>query len=189
MRVDLRPDQVRHVLTRGAVDLAPESGCKPCAEGRDELSGWGRLDVAGAISRALAADLPGPDRREPNDDAGPRAAWKVYGRRGNALEATLDFWDDQNDVYGVHVRAGQRLFAALEGPTGAKLFLWKPGTRGIDTFSVRLQRRRVAQSVQRGEQQRFAYRVPPGRGGWYYLQVKLVSPGAGPYRLTFEKKR
>jgi subtilisin family serine protease len=184
---DLRPDQVRHALTRSAVDLEPEAGCKLCPVGRDELSGWGRLDVTAAIARALAPDPPMADRREPNDDAGRRAASFVYGARGNAIDATLDFWDDQNDVYGVRIRPGQRLFAALDGPPGAKLFLWKPGTRGIDALSLRLQRRRVAQSVQRGEQQRFAYRVPPGRGGWYYLQVKLASPGAGPYRLTFEK--
>ena len=185
---DLRPDQVRHVLTRGAVDLAPESGCKLCPAGRDELSGWGRLDVTEAVALALEPGLLLADRREPNDDAGPRNAWKVYGRRGNRVDATLDFWDDQNDVYAVYVRPGQRLAASLDGPPGARLFLWKPGTRAIDTLSVQLQRRRVAQSVQRGERQRFAYQAPASLGGWYYLQVKLVSPGAGPYRLSFTKR-
>jgi Subtilase family len=186
---ELRPDQVRYALTRSAVDLQPEAGCKLCPEGRDELSGWGRLDVTAAIARALSPDLPAADRREPNDEAGRRAASFVYGARGNTIEASLDFWDDQNDVYGVRILPGQRLFAALEGPPGAKIFLWRPGTVDIDALSVRLQRRRVAQSVQRGERQRFAYRVPAGRGGWYYLQVKLASPGSGPYKLSFEKKR
>ena len=188
VRGDLRPDQVRHLLTRTAVDLAPESGCRLCPVGRDEVSGWGRLDVTAAIAAALAGDVPDADRREPNDDAGARAAPKVYGIRGNRIEATLDFWDDQTDVYAVHLRPGGRLFSALDGPPGARLFLWKPGTRGIDVLSLRLQRRRVAQSVQRGEQQRFSYRAPASLGGWYYLQVKLVSPGAGPYRLSFTKR-
>ena len=184
---DLRADQVANVLTRSAVDLEAEAGCKACPPGRDELSGWGRLDITGAIARALGPDLPVADRREPNDDAGRRAAWPVYGPRGNTVEATLDFWDDQNDVYAVHLRPGRRLFASLDGPAGARLFLWKPGTRGIDALSLGLQRRRVAQSVQRGEQQRFSYRVPRGLGGWFYLQVKLVSPGSGGYKLSFAK--
>jgi subtilisin family serine protease len=187
MNGDLRPDQVVNVLTRSAVDVESEAGCKACPPGRDELSGWGRLDITGAIARALGPEVPVADRREPNDDAGLRSAWPVYGPRGNTVEASLDFWDDQNDVYAVHLRPGRRLFASLEGPPGARLFLWKPGTRGIDALSLRLQRRRVAQSVQRGEQQRFAYRVPAGLGGWYYLQVKLVSPGSGGYTLSFEK--
>jgi hypothetical protein len=42
--------------------------------------------------------------------------------------------------------------------------------------------------VQRGESQRFGYRVPPRRGGWYYLQVKIVEPGAGGYTLRFTKR-
>jgi hypothetical protein len=104
------------------------------------------------------------------------------------VRATVDFWDDQSDLYSIRLRPRQRLSAVLQGPTAAKLFLWKPGTTDIDALSVRLQRRRVAQSVQRGEAQRFSYRVPARRGGWYYLQVKIVDPGAGGYTLRFTKR-
>jgi hypothetical protein len=46
---------------------------------------------------------------------------------------------------------------------------------------------RVAQSLPQGANQRFSYRVPARRGGWYFLQVKVGSPSAGPYTLSYEK--
>ena len=185
---NLRAEQVLHILTRSADDMAPASGCRTCASGRDEESGWGRLNVAAAISRALDPALPARDRLEPNDAAGRRTAPRLFGRRGNRVRATVDFWDDQSDVYSIRLRSRQRLSAALQGPPGARLFLWRPGTTKIDALSVRHQRRRVAQSVQRGEAQRFSYRAPARRGGWYYLQVKIIEPGAGGYTLRFTKR-
>jgi hypothetical protein len=185
---DLRPEQVLHILTRSAQDLAAASGCRTCASGRDAESGWGRLDVAAAVAGALGDSPPERDRLEPNDAAGVGRAPRIYGPRGNKVRATVDFWDDQSDLYSVRLRPRQRLSAALAGPAGAKLFLWKPGTTNVDALSVRLQQRRVAQSVQRGQAQRFSYRVPRRRGGWYYLQVKLAEPGSGGYTLRFTKR-
>jgi hypothetical protein len=185
---DLRPEQVLNILTRTAVDMAPASGCRMCTSGRDEESGWGRLDVTAAVARSLDPALPERDRLEPNDTAGLGRAPRIYGARGNTVRATVDFWDDQSDLYSIRLRPRQRLAAALQGPPGAKLFLWRPGTRNVDAFSVRVQRRRVAQSVRRGEAQRFSYRVPARRGGWYYLQVKIAEPGAGGYTLRFTKR-
>jgi hypothetical protein len=186
----LSPEQVISLLTRSAVDVNASTGCRPCPVGRDALSGWGRLDVTGALLQAQRGALPERDRRETNDDAGDEAS-RVYGRRGNTIRATIDFWDDQNDVYAVRLRARQRLIVTLRGPNGARVFLWRPGTRHIEgeTPALRLPRGRVAQSVQRGAAQRFAYRTR-SRGGWYYLQVKIgsPSPGAGAYTLTFKKR-
>ena len=187
---ELTAEQVTALLTRSAADVNASTGCRLCPVGRDALSGWGRLDVAGALAQAQRGVVPERDRRETNDDAGDEAP-RVYGRRGNSVRATIDFWDDQNDVYQVRLRRGERLWASLRGPEGTRLFLWRPGTRHVegDLPAFRLPRGRVAQSVQRGTAQRFGYRNR-GRSAWYYLQVKIgsPSPGAGSYTLTYTKR-
>ena len=61
LRPLLRPEQVTAILQRTAVDVVPATGCAACLPGRDEHSGWGRLDVAAAIAaldRAAAAGRP-----------------------------------------------------------------------------------------------------------------------------------
>lgn len=188
VRPELEPDQVMTLLTRSAVDANPSTGCRQCALLRDELAGWGRLDVAAAIAQASSGALPRPDRFETNDDAGAKAR-KIYGARGGRIRATIDFWDDQSDVYKIYVRGGQRLFVGVTGqPGGTKAFLWRPGTKVVEGLSVRLQRMRLGQSVTRGSAERFSYRVPRQRGGWYFLQVKIQRPGSGPYTLRYVKR-
>jgi hypothetical protein len=151
--------------------------------GRDSLSGWGRLDVAAAIG-ALAQPLPLRDRYEANDDAGPRS-YAVFGSN-RRLDATVDFWDDQDDVYGVHLRRGQPVYVGLKGPqTGFDLSLafWLPGTRSIENVSSVRFRARV--SARRGARQYLSYRAPAA--GTYYVQVRMSSPGLARYRLTVVK--
>ena len=184
----LAPDQVSSLLTRNAVDTNPTTGCRECPFGRDHLSGWGRLDITAAIAQALSGKLPPADRLEANDDAGVQAH-TLYGPRGGRVDATIDFWDDQSDVYRVFLRNGQRLYAALSGRAGAKLSLWRPGTTTVEGLSLRVQRQRIMQSRTRGAQERLAFRAPRKRGrGWYYVQVKLGIPGAGPYTLAYAKR-
>jgi hypothetical protein len=184
----LTPDQVMHLLTRTAVDANSSTGCRKCPIGRDRYSGWGRLDVTNAIADTVARNRPLPDRFETNDEAGTSAR-RMYGSRGNALTATVDFWDDQTDVYQVRLSPGQRLWVSLRGPSGTRVFLWTPGTSRVEGFVPDVQRRRVAQSVRRGTVERFGYRAPPRvGGGWYYLQVKIGSPGSGAYTLSWSKR-
>jgi hypothetical protein len=185
----LRPDQVMTLLTRSAVDVTSATGCRPCPPSRDALSGWGRLDVTGAMLAAQRGLAPERDRWETNDDAG-QAAQTIYGRKGNTVRATIDFWDDQNDVYRIRVTSGQRLTASLRGPAGVRMFLWRPGTQHVGRPSgLALPQGRVAQSIQRGAAQQFNYRNGD-RAGWYFLQVKIddPSPGSGPYTLSFTKR-
>jgi subtilisin family serine protease len=184
-RPELAPDQVMTLLTRTAVDLNATTGCSECPLLRDSLTGWGRLDVTAALVQAQQGELPEADRFETNDDAG-EGAYRLWGQR-RELRATLDFWDDQTDVYQVRLRGKQRLSASLRGLGAAKLFLWRPGTAGVDGLSLRVQRMRVAQSVQRGAAEQVAFRAPAGGGGWYYLQVKLSGAGAGAYELSVAK--
>jgi subtilisin family serine protease len=180
----LRSDQVRMLLERTTDDVTPASGCRACRAGRDPLSGWGRLNVARAL--VGAATPPAPDRFEPNDDAGAAAA-RLLGAKTN-ITATVDFWDDQIDVYSLYLRRGQRLRANLDGPykSNSSLALWKPGTTQVTGFSLAQLRRRVAQSARKGWRQGVSYRATTK--GWYFLQVKIDVAGAGPYRLIVTKR-
>jgi hypothetical protein len=180
---ELTSDQAVAVLERSAVDVAPANGCPMCGPGRDALTGWGRLDVTAALG-ALALPLPVPDSREPNDDAGGRA-FTLWGTK-RVVTATLDFWDDQNDVYRVFLRRGQRLFASLAGAAGTDpaMALWRPGTQEIDDLSRQYFRVRLSASVGPNEHLGFKAQAE----GWYSLHIKLGAPGSGPYRLSVVKR-
>ena len=93
---------------RSAVDATPANGCGACAIGRDRFTGAGRLDQTAAID-LLRVGKPPRDRFEPNDDGGP-SAYSLYGQPPH-VEATLDYWNDRDDVYRVYLRTGERLIA------------------------------------------------------------------------------
>ena len=177
----LAPEQVAAIVERSAADARPVTGCTPCPAGRDSRSGWGTLDVTAALE-ALAEPLPPADRYESNDDAGSRAA-TMYGRE-RTVRATLDFWDDQVDVYRVNVRRGERLKAFLRGPaeTQTNLILWRPGTQHVEGFSTQVQRMRVTQSARAGPNEAF---VHERAGGWLVLRPgEDGRPGLRPLLLA-----
>jgi subtilisin family serine protease len=177
-------DQVAYVLTRSAADADPDTGCVRCSTGHDALTGWGLLDVASAV-RTLSDAPPHRDRYEANDEASIAPA--LWGRQGQRVRATLDYWDDRVDAYKIRLRSGQRLVARLRGPIGANsnLFLWKPGTQRIGGKSAD-RRLLAAQSKSPGSIERLRLNVR--RGGWYYLVVKVSTPGSGRYTLRYRKR-
>ena len=181
----LKPDQVNALLTRSAFDAEPDSGCDRCSAGHDSLTGWGVLDVASAI-QTLSGTLPEADRYEANDEVG--VAPTIWGRRGQFIRATVDYWDDQVDVYKIRLRRGQRLAARLRGPRGldTNLFLWKPGTRRVEGSAVD-RRLLAAQSKSPGSVERI--RVRAQETGWYFLEVKSRPRAPGKYSLKFRKRR
>jgi subtilisin family serine protease len=174
----LRADQLVAMLERTAADQTQDTGCKRCTEGRDALTGWGRLDIAAAVDWTNAH--PNRDRFEPNDDAGARA--KVLLRRRATIRATINYWDDANDVYAVRLRRRQLLRASLNGAEGTEitLVIWKPGTRRL--VDVRYPNGRwVAKSDLPGSHDKLRFRAH--RPGRYFVQVKITEPGSGPYKL------
>jgi hypothetical protein len=182
-RPGLRPEQVSAILERTAVDVDATSGCQQCAPGRDELSGWGRLDVVAALG-ALSEPLPLRDRYEANDDVGRRA--QGLSGRDRLIRATVDFWDDQDDVYAFRLRAGQRVYIGLKGvESGAdlSLALWLPGTRSIE--GVGSLRFRAKVSARSGPREYFSFRAPAA--GPHFVQVRMSSPGDTRYRLRIVK--
>lgn len=180
----LTPDQVSWLLERSADDVSAATGCAQCPVGRDMYSGWGSLDVLSALTMLTdGTKLPAPDHYEPNDDAGTWA--HALPPLPRTIGASLDFWDDNVDVYRVYLKHGQRLYARLtpEARAGIRLALWSPGTTRVEGLRADF-RRRVAQSKSVGGQVRVAYRAPVT--GIYYLQAKLVTQSYYPvqYRLS-----
>jgi hypothetical protein len=180
----LTASQVSTIVERTADDANASNGCRKCPLLRDALSGWGKLNVAKTIG-ALQGELPPSDRMEVNDDAGPSAP-RIYRSRGK-IRATVDFWDDQIDVYRILVRGRQRITATLVGPgrQAVELLLWKPRTPTVVGFAN--PRFRAAQSLRPGARQRLAFMAPKGAGGLYFLEVKITAPGAGRYTLSWAK--
>lgn len=180
----LQTDQASNILTRTAADADRDTGCLRCYIGRDPLTGWGLLDVGSAV-QALEDPLPEPDRYEANDRVSTATA--LWGRKGQRIKATIDYWDDREDIYKVKLHRGQKLVARLRGPAGANsdLFLWKPGTPSVGGSAVD-QRFLAAQSRTPGSLDRIRIRVQ--KGGWYYLVVKIASPGWGEYTLKYRKR-
>jgi len=183
LRPNLRPEQVTEILERTAVDVDSTTGCAMCVTGRDELSGWGRLDVVAALA-ALDEELPLRDRYEANDDAGSRA--QGLAGRNRLVNATVDFWDDQDDVYSIRLRARQRVYVGLRGTDQSvdlSLALWLPRTRSIENVSSLRSRAKV--SARGGAREYFSFRAPST--GSYFVQVRMSSPGLTRYRLRIVK--
>ena len=180
----LQPDQVSNLLTRTALDAHPDTGCVRCTNGHDPLTGWGLLDIGNAV-RALDDPLPEPDDYEANDQ--PATAASLWGRKGQRIHATIDYWDDRDDIYKIRLRRGQLVVARLRGPQGAdtNLFLWKPGTTSIRSAAAD-QRQLAAQSTSPGSIEKIRLQVR--QSGWYYLVVKATSPSSGRYALRYRKR-
>ncbi len=183
----LTADQVASLIERTADDLNAANGCVSCPLLRDSLSGWGRLNIARALAVASRGTPPAADRFETNDDAGVDAA-RIGGTRGR-IAATVDYWDDQTDVYSLDLAAGQKVTASVVGAPGTavQLLLWSPRTRTV--FGSPSRGLAVARSVRTGARQRVVYTSPPAKGGRYYVEVRIVQPGAGRYSLTWTKAR
>jgi subtilisin family serine protease len=186
----LTPDQVSWLLERSADDASPLTGCTQCPAGRDLYTGWGTLDVLTALTKLTdGTTLPAPDRLEPNDGAGPWA--HALPPLPRTIDASLDYWDDNIDVYRVHLAKGARLFARLTPATRAtvRLRLWPPGTQDVEprTIAAKLPTSPVARSTRAGAQTRLAFKAPAS--GTYYLEAKLAAAVRDPvhYRLSLAR--
>jgi len=186
----LRAEQVTAVIERFARDATAVTGCHACTPGRDPYTGWGALDGAAAIG-SLAGPLPPRDAHEPNDDAG-RAAYRLFfppGEKARFVKASLDFWDDQDDVYAVYLKPRERLFVSVAPgiPSSVALALWAPETRSVIDLARQDLRLRV--SSRPGRRERVSWRAL--KEGWHFIQARLTAPSAPPvaYRLAVVRTR
>jgi hypothetical protein len=186
----LRPEQVTAIIERSAADANADTGCHACAPGRDSYTGWGALDATAAIE-SLGAVLPPRDANEPNDDAG-EDAYRLYfspGEKARLVKASVDFWDDQDDVYAVFLHRGEKLFVSLVPAQRARmaLALWRPDT--VSIMDLARQDLRVRISATPGPRERLSWKadVP----GWHFLQARLTAATGTPvaYRLSIVRTR
>jgi hypothetical protein len=181
----VRPEQIVAMIERSATDMTPANGCRRCPEGRDPATGWGRLNVAAAVN--WAGRLPSRDTWEPNDDAGTRS-FRLRRRSVSIKRASLDYWNDANDVYAVRLRRGARLAVTLRGKGGVNvdLFVWKPGTRRVES---RMTSMVAGHSAQRApDATEFVRFRRVSRPGIYYIHVSMTEPGSGPYTLRVVRR-
>ncbi|MGI8974333.1 MAG: S8 family serine peptidase [Gaiella sp.] len=181
VRPELDALQVAEVLRRSARDLG--------APGRDRLSGFGILNVAGA----LAHPTPVRDKTEPNDDIdtvdpnrerfyGQQTAITTKSRQRTTFTATLDAYEDPRDVYRVWLPARSTVTMTVGSSTDNDLVLFR---EGIPTIGGRLiADYRIARAQARGRTERLTY-ANPGAGRFAYLAV-TVPRGVvdATYRLT-----
>jgi subtilisin family serine protease len=181
---ELKANQIVAMLERSAADQTLATGCRRCTPGRDPQTGWGRLDIAAAVN--WKGRFPAPDRYEGNDDAGDRAA-RIKRRRYVKRHASIDSWNDPNDVYAVRLRKGERLNVALYGEKTANvdLVLWMPGTRRLDDTRS-LSGRWAERSKNPGAREKVSHRAD--RAGRYYVQVQAEQGHAVPYTLVLVRK-
>jgi subtilisin family serine protease len=186
VRPSLRAEQLSAILMRTAADATPATGCTRCSVGRDALTGWGEIDGAAAVS-ALTGALPPADRFEPNDDAGSQAVrLSVPGQAARVVRATLDFWDDPEDVYAVRLAAGERLFVSVSAPgASTALAVWDPATVTVGDFRRQDLRLRFVQGQASSKQ--LSWRAE--RDGWYPIELRITAPGGPvPYRLSLVRR-
>ena len=77
--------------------------------------------------------LPERDFYETNDDLGTRA-YTAYGSN-RRIQATVDFWDDQDDVYAIELDRNQPVYVGLTGADASvdlSLAFWLPQARSIE---------------------------------------------------------
>ena len=119
---------------------------------------------------------------EPNDEGGA-SAYPLFGQR-RRIEATLDFWNDRDDVYRVYLRGGDRLVATVGTSASVRpaLSLWQPGTEIVNAVSAPV--RRLAA---RPPGATLSYRARAT--GWYVMHVRVTTPVTGLYRLAISKSR
>ncbi len=184
LRPTLGPDQVSALLEHAAAPATPADGCGECLPGRDSLSGWGRLDIAAAVHALRNGRPVARDGFEPNDDVRP--ATPVRGR-STAFRATIDYWDDPNDVYRIKLVRGQRISVVADSglDTDISLALWKPRLRSLAHMRDSLRARRSVHPP--GWTETIAFRAR--KTGWYSLQVAAVRGASGPYSLSIQRSR
>jgi hypothetical protein len=180
----LTADQVSWLLERTATPATPDNGCSDCPSGRNALTGWGKLNIAAAVRALRAVQQPTSDRFEPNDDV---LLGKAIRGRKTRVRATIDYWDDANDVYRIKLRRGQRVTVTARPSSNLALsvVLWKPALEQLSDARAAFRARRSANGP--GIANRLRYRAR--KTGWYSLQVAANRPGFGAYSLRVRRSR
>jgi subtilisin family serine protease len=172
-------------------DLMRFSARDVFTQGFDPESGFGILDIAGALSRAA----PVRDPEEPNDDVRLVKPGELFTAgtppltsRSNSkasLRATLDVTEDPRDVYRIWAPPGRAVTVSARGTPGVRVRIWKPGTRTVTEIGA-AGRRDLAASGTRPVTVVNTSR----RGAYYFADVRLArSVGNATYDITVTTAR
>jgi hypothetical protein len=188
-RPTLDNTQLFELMRMSARDLGPP--------GRDADTGYGLLDIPGALTRPA----PARDPQEPNDDVHHVRAGGLF-RQANtpitrpnhgraAFTARLDSTEDPDDVYRVWVPAGRTLVATLRPNGDAQLAAWGPKTRSVFETGAALRRDLVATSFKRGTAKEVVrVRNSTRRGAYLYLDAFLArNVHRATYKLSVATQR
>lgn len=177
-RPGLDVSQLRSILISSADDLG--------VAGRDDLTGWGELDLAAAlVTRPPAKDSP-----EPNDDPA-QAARRPVILPGSApgevsFGATLEQYADAKDNYRVPMAVGDtvQIDAAGGEASDLDLVIWRPGAPAFVPGAVYAREWLAATALGPGTTETVRYTAT--QAGVHSVEVQAAA-GRGPYRLTVRR--
>jgi subtilisin family serine protease len=177
-RPTLDLSQLFEVMRASAQDVS--------SPGYDAFSGFGRLDIPGA----LVVAPPPRDPQEPNEDVTyvkpkgllRRAATPLTaaGRKSGAVSARLDFGEDPRDVYRVWIPGRRAASIALQ-PSGGDVDLsaWGPQTKSVlESGSARKRDFRGLSERPGAKRERLRVRNPARKGAYFYVEASVGS-GSG----------
>jgi subtilisin family serine protease len=167
-------------------DLMRFSARDVWTRGFDRETGFGILDVAGALARG--AQLR--DAQEPNDDVRLVEPGGLFSsgtppltsraKVKASLRATLDVTEDPVDVYRVWVPAGRTVTANARSAHGMRVRVWEPATRSVTETGAAAKRDLAAIGTRP-----VSVLNASKRGAYYYADVRLArGVGNGTYDLS-----
>ena len=178
----LTADQVAALIERSADDVNAVERLRELPAASRFALRLGQAQHRAALSPSRHAGAPpAADRFETNDDAGAARARASAARAGRSRRR-VDYWDDQTRRLRDRPRGGPAAdrVARRAAGTAVQLLLWSPRTRTV--FGAREPRLAVARSVRPARASASSTRVPRAKGGWYYVEARIVQPGAGATR-------
>jgi subtilisin family serine protease len=154
------------------------------AGGRTNRTGYGVVDPSRAVTRTVPAD----DADEVNDDIKwAKAPRPIAPGETIRIDASADRLEDDEDVYAVRARAGDRIQITLAPRTGTiDLYLWGPGARTVRTDAANV-RRNLLGFQGGGARVKRMTRVAE-RSGVHHVNV-YARRGRGDYALTITLRR
>ena len=175
-RPTLDVTQLFEVMRGSALDVS--------SPGYDAFSGFGRLDIPGALTVAP----PPRDPLEPNEDVTyvkpkgllRRAAKPLTaaGRKSGAVTARVDFGEDPRDVYRIWIPGRRAASIALQ-PSGGDVDLaaWGPRTKSVLESGTARKRDFRGLSERTGtKRERLRVKNPAKKGAYFYVEASV---GAG----------
>jgi subtilase family protein len=170
-------------------DLMRSSARDVEARGFDAATGFGQLNIPGALTAAAQPRDPG----EPNEDIDHIKANRLFrqasppityqGRTRATLNARLDFTEDPRDVYRVWVPGRRTTIVTLTPFANVDLAVWGPRTRSV--WEVGAVRKRDLRGLSRRPgTRRETVRVEntARRGAFHYVELSVGS-SRQPMRL------